>query len=534
MIALSFIAFLLPYLSFALSPLGYMQCPMASWEQTDPLLYTDDIPDDGESNQNGHCGSMDDETSLELSASMERIEYFSITPFNDQITPVEDEFSDSSSSDSRHSSSTSSSSDHGEKRDKYRGDGHNLNAPDGSVQEGDLFRDKNQISSDLNNPGPSQDPELIQSIIFARHGVSTSNSFFYDGEYSGYKMRERDSLHEKLTPLGKAQCWSIGRHLALTYPDLISSAIDENSFLIHAIQLRKSILCANYIYFGLINFVPNIGHFTEDYVKEAFKRKANCHTCTSDSQFPYEESQNQSADINNEDYQTENIEIHPSEFIDLDDECHAKSEFLCTEVYDFSSSDIAVFQENFGYFAGGARTALHMISRHLYHNIPLENGLEDLSQGTILRAIEYKESNSKCVIQSIINVEENEWRMPALFARSLIRETIEKLEGGEKLNIYVLHNNNMVGLRAFLIGAKEKLSAFMNYYGSMTELLVYYEPWSEITYVQLRIDGQVHSMRDCGEQCELSQFLEMLEVYERLGGDLNKWCGMKSQAIRRN
>lgn len=374
-------------------------------------------------------------------------------------------------------------------------------------------------------------PELVQLFVYSRHGAATDYHFLYDGEWKPYKIQRTDDFHEKLTPLGAAQCWSMGRRLAMDFSDFVDSSIESESFLLNTINLNKNRKCTNYMWFGIQNFIPNIGHFSDEVVADAMSKRGNCYNCFSDSQFPFEESQEVSEDLNNSDYWTDNIQVHPMNFLDYDDVCKTKEKFLDLSTDNLPLSDVKLIKKISPYYQHNdfdAYSVIQELFKHLYHGIPLEHGLENATDMFVKRSLKLKDGITERFLVSILDVHENKWTLPALYARAIIKEMREKLDSQDyALNIYPVHNNNLISLIIFLIGAKSEREHYITYYASTALILVFYDSESDSKYVNLRFKGEDLEIRDCGFDCDYDTFLSLLDEYSELGGDLKEFCWPK-------
>jgi hypothetical protein len=59
---------------------------------------------------------------------------------------------------------------------------------------------------------------------------------------------------------------------------------------------------------------------------------------------------------------------------------------------------------------------------------------------------------------------------------------------------------------------------------STFEVLLFENPNTGTKYVQVQWNGEVIPIRDCGQMCELENFISLLDVYLELGGDLKELC----------
>lgn len=339
-----------------------------------------------------------------------------------------------------------------------------------------------------------------------------------------------DTIHEQLTPLGEAQCWSIGRHLAEEYPELMEEIIENEDYVFNLIRLRKQKRCSNFIWYGINNYIPFIGLFSDNGIAEqTIEEKGRCYHCDSDSHFPYDLSQELSEGTSNNSEKPRKVKMHPEKFLDLDDSCKTRFKFLCLEVDPLPLSDVALFKKATTYFRiedWDAYYAVQMLFKHLNHNLPLEHGLEKVSETFLNRARRMKDGNTECFTESILNVVDYNWVLPALFSRTLIKDLITNLESQDaKANFYVSHNNNVLSLLVYFLGAKEGLSVYTVYYASRLVLEVYEHPTTGKKYVQLKWNDTTMDIRDCEGLCEFDQFKSLLHTYTKLGGDLKEWCG---------
>lgn len=397
----------------------------------------------------------------------------------------------------------------------------------------DTKMDKETTSSDFSSLGSDNekdgDLELIQVFAYLRHGVSTNSFFLYNSEYSRYKLVKPSNKEEELTPVGKAQCWSLGRNLALKYGEFLFESIDESSFAINIIKLLKSRICARFVWFGISNYTPFIGIFSDFLVEETMEKRGNCHNCPQETQFPFEDSQLLSEDTDNSEYFSDQlIELHHHKFIDLGDFCRKTGKFFDVDVDPLPLEDVAILKKVSSFFHDTeymAFLAIQSLSKHLYHGLPLEKGLQHLSQGTIRRALKMKDSWTGTILRSLLNVHKRHWVLPALYGRSLIEDLLSNLQSQEtSMNLYVTHDLNIAALLAFLYGARHDIDDFIPYYASTLELAVYYSASKDQKYVKLVFNGDEYTIRDCDAPCELSQFVGLLETYTELGGDLKEFC----------
>lgn len=378
-----------------------------------------------------------------------------------------------------------------------------------------------------------EDLELVQMFAFARHGISTQGYFLYEKEYAAYKILDNGDGIEKLTPLGAAQCWSMGRNWASKYSEFFSDSILNDSFLFNVVKQLKNKKCANYIWFGIQNYVPFIGFFSDDLVQEAFLHHGNCQKCFSDSRFPFEFSQSHFQTFSdgvamNQALTTQNIEEHPYNFLNLKNNCKTIYKFLCTEVEGLPKKDVKILKKECSNLRArwDNYSAIQTLHKHLYHNLPMEGELANLSETTVNRALRMKDSTTDCLIKSVLNVHESKWTLPALFTRGILEDLIKKMRSKEtSLNVYVVHDLNLQGLLAFLHGARNDLGDFITFYASQSEILIYKDTTREKYYVKLFYNGEEFQIRGCGDDyCELSELLELMTGYLELGGDLKEFC----------
>jgi hypothetical protein len=395
------------------------------------------------------------------------------------------------------------------------------------IQFASVLRDETQESSSSSSSSDCS-LELEQLFTVSRHGASTYSWFIYHGEYRAYKLKNEDNDWEQLTALGKAQCWATGRNLALTHSDFISQAVENDSYEFNTIKSDKNKLCADYIWFGIQGYVPFIGLFSDSIVQEAMMRHGNCHDCSDGSQFPYEASQSLDSSTTNTDYLTTNFEIHPENFLNHGDNCiKIKIVSVYSDVDPLPLEDVAILKRSSKYLKKvgvDAFDVLRTISKHLYHGIPLEHGLENLTKGTIKRALSLKDDWQAGSFK-FLNIHFNNWVSTALNGRPIIRDIIKKIQSQEKaFNLYATHDVNLASLLMFLHGAKNGIESMIPYYASTLEIRVYYKQKTDEKIVKLFFNGKDYTIRDCDAPCYYDTFIEQLEVYTELGGDLKEFC----------
>lgn len=396
--------------------------------------------------------------------------------------------------------------------------------------------DLNEDSSNENNLSDDEiydNLELVQVFVYSRHGASTDSAFLYKGEYEPYHIKQDWSDLEHITALGKAQCWALGRHLAVYYPDFVTDSIESQSILFNTINLTKNKICTHFFWYGILNYTPNIGHFENQIVKKAIKRKGNCHNCTLSSQFPYAKSQMLSEGTENLEMDSEIMKFHPREFLDLDDSCKSKKMFLNLTVENLPKKDVQIISRMSPAFrlsnsdASDFNTfnAIMFLAKHLYHNLPMEYGLQNISPIYVKRALMFRDGLTEGYLKSYLDVKESSWTIPALYARTLIKDLKNNLLSFENmLNIYVIHNNNLANLIIFLLGARNKLRYYISWFASSVNLLVWKNKTTGEKYIEFRLDEELVNMRTCESFCEYEDFISLLEAYEELGGDLKEWC----------
>jgi hypothetical protein len=302
--------------------------------------------------------------------------------------------------------------------------------------------------------------------------------------------------------------------------------------MFNIVEMIKSRKCADYIWFGMQDYLPFIGFFSDSLVQDAFMRHANCHSCYSDTQFPYEDSQSYpgsySDGINeNNEQKTDNFEVHPWNFLNLKDECKTVYKFLCDDVKEITEDDVFIIKSICSNLKTlwSAYHALQIIHKHLYHGLSMtENDLKYLSETFVGRALQLKDSTTDCYVKSILSVHKTHWTLPAIFSRALLEDLISKLGQDTEMLMYMAHDINLVGLLAFLYGDNNDLADIITYYTSHLELEVLYSSSRDKKYVRMSYNGKSLAFRTCGETCELSELLELMSGYTELGGDLKEFC----------
>lgn len=123
----------------------------------------------------------------------------------------------------------------------------------------------------------SDDGELVQLITFTRHGAPIPFLLFYSDEWKPYHIQDTEIERESLSPLGATQCWSAGRNMALEYGDEFFLSSDQTAdFEFNYIFEQKSSDCAVYFWFGIQDYLPNIGYYSDSTVIDTFKEKGIC------------------------------------------------------------------------------------------------------------------------------------------------------------------------------------------------------------------------------------------------------------------
>lgn len=378
---------------------------------------------------------------------------------------------------------------------------------------------------------PRSELELIQAFFYVRHGASCDENFFYEGEWEPYKIKYgKDSNIESLTVLGEAQCWSVGRKLAREYSDFFSGVVANKDYVFHIVKLKKNRICSNDIWFGINDYVPFVGLFSDGGIaEETVKEKGRCYHCDSDSSFPYDISQEYSETTSNESEKPENVLTHKRQFIDLDNYCRRVDNLLFQNTPNIPLSDVALLKKVSPYFRSQDEVDPHqaviMIFKHLNHNLPLEHGLEKLSKALIMRALKEKDLNGQLYLKEVLNVKDNHWTYLAVYARLLLKNLKSSLESENvRANFYVLHNNNIFSLLGFFIGTKHQLPIYIPNYGSRLVLEVYRHVQTGEKCVRLVWNDEVLEIRGCGSLCKHEKFIDLLETYIELGGNLKEFC----------
>lgn len=374
----------------------------------------------------------------------------------------------------------------------------------------------------------NDDMELTQIFTFTRHGISTSGFFLYNKEYSPYKVVNQHNSIEIITPLGKAQCWAAGRNFAIKHGDFIDEAVLDDSWLITIAKLDKSAQCADYFWFGVQNFTPRIGIFSDDIVPDAMKKKGNCPNCSEKSRFPYDATQLLSDGVDNEKYAPENVDVKKKKFIGLGDYCKTGRKFFDADIDPLPLEDVAVLKYTCHFFVTSGYSnyiAMNALAKHVYHGLPMSNGLQGLSKGTVNRALKMKDNVVDLSMREILNVHKSSWTIPALYARELMQDMLKKIRAKElSLAMYIVHDMNIVSLLEFFHGAKDDIGKFIPYYGSTIEVRIYYQASTDKRLVSLVYNGENYDIRACEDPCPLEQFEVLMEEYIELGGDLRDFC----------
>lgn len=369
----------------------------------------------------------------------------------------------------------------------------------------------------------SKNVNLVKLITLFRHGAATAERKLFENEWKAYKIEGPDEGEGLLTALGFGQCWSAGSYMKLRYSEFFEEISKTSSYEINIGPKKKSKLCSQYIWEGIQERVPYIGIYEADLVREAFELRGNCEKCPEMLAFPFENSQTLTEEAKPK--TNLNFVTHPNTFIDQDDTCYDIKKLSYKETDPIPMEDLEYIR---GLDSENAEftsiNAMRSVGKHLYHNLPSLDISEELTK----RAYQSIFQEPKGILAYFTHEQKLKWGFQALFARNIMKDLMGKISNGNDWVSYMIHDNNFLAFLVFMIGYDQEMADYGFGFASSLNFEIYEETSTGEKFVKMNKDGEVLEMADCGIECPIDQFQELIEQYSVLGGDLDAICEILS------